>query len=102
MGHIACCTFHLSFKVTMTNFHFLLILATPFDKSDMTPARSVVKIVVKGELRSISTCSFIARATVDLPVPKTQTHLVQPLQGSLNRELALTANSMGAECYTVF
>ena len=57
---------------------------------------------IKGELRSISTCSFFAQATLDLPVPKTGTHLVQPLQGSVNRELASTANSIGSELYTVF
>ena len=58
--------------------------------------------VFKGELQSISTCSFITQATLDLLVPKMRTLLVHLLQGSLNGELALTANSMGSEIYTVF
>ena len=57
---------------------------------------------LKGELQSISTCSFIAQAALDLPVPKTRTHLVQPLQGFVNGALALTANSVGSGLYTVF
>ena len=35
------------------------------------------------------------------PVPKTQIHLVQPLQGSVIGALALTANSIGSGFYTV-
>lgn len=57
---------------------------------------------IKGELLSISTCSLVAQATLDLPVAKTRTLLVHPLQGSSNGELALTASSVGSELYTVF
>ena len=44
-------------------------------------------------------------AALSLKLPLTcqyRTLLVQPLQGSLNGELALTANSMGSELYNVF
>ena len=53
---------------------------------------------VKGELRSISTCRFIAQATPELPVPKTRTLLVHLLQGFLKGELAWADKlALGAE-----